>query len=121
MSNFKYEAPKLTKYGKVANLIEAGSVAIITADVTGDGVPDTLFDTNGDGIGDVIVGGANGGVTPVTQVQGGVDYGLLDADGDGLGGIYFYIGVGVFARSNVYDGVSSELGVDDGWDDPARD
>ena len=115
MSNLKYEAPKLTKYGKVADLIEAGSV-IATGDVTGDGIDDTLFRYAGGGY--VVIGGANGGRTPVTKIRVDGNYTDFDADGDGRGGINSLFGD---LRPNLGGSGILETAADDGWDDPARD
>ena len=88
MSKFKYEPPTLTRYGKPSEFIEAGSVILASGDVTGDGVIDDLFDTNNDGVGDVVVGGANGGQTPVTFVGTFFGLDIYDGpDGDALGGL----------------------------------
>ena len=125
MPEIKYEAPKLTRYGKPSEFIEAGSVAIATGDVTGDNEADTLFDTDGDGLGNFVVGGASGGITPVTSqilMTSGSPPGY-DADGDGLAGIADF-GGNLFAipQSAIGSGNTDlESASDDGWDDPARD
>ena len=112
---FKYAAPKLTKYGKITEFIQAGSTALATGDVTGDGVPDTLFDTDGNGTGDLIVGGANGGQTPVTEF--GNQY---DADGDGLTAIRVDRG-DLIPSTFQLPSFGFETAANDGWNDPARD
>ncbi|MEM9273919.1 MAG: hypothetical protein AAGA80_13265 [Cyanobacteria bacterium P01_F01_bin.143] len=111
MTKLKYEAPTLTKYGKVTDFIEAGSISIATGDVTGDGVADEL---RGDGANFAVIGGGNGGVTPVTPATNN----YYDADGDGLGGIFFYGGT-LYEADNSYG--YGETAAEDGWDDPARD
>ena len=126
MPEIKYEAPKLTKYGKLNEFIQAGSV-LNTGDVTGDGVPDTLFDTDGDGIGDVLVGGANGGRTNVSLVN--IPFGPFinipgyDADGDGLAGFFDAGSFGGSLTTNLagVDTSNIESPEDDGLNDPARD
>ena len=144
----EYVAPKLTKYGKIANIIQAGSVvALQSGDVTGDGTADQAFDTNGDGKADRIVGGANGGVTPVTFLgnaapnSGSFDF--YDSDGDGaadfvigpftqptqsLGRITainsYYISLSngrIYTLSVVNAPISVETSYQGGWDEPARD
>jgi|GEM_PF-6766569 len=121
MSKSKYEAPKLTRYGKPSEFIEAGSVAIATGDVTSDGIPDTLFDTDGDGLGDVLVGGATGNQTPVTFANNIVlgNAGYDGPDDDTVPGIFVS---GNSLGRLFFDSLpTSESSDNDGWNDPARD
>ena len=117
---FEYTAPKLTKYGKITEFIQAGSAVIATGDVTGDGVSDTLFDTNGDGDGDLVVGGASGGQTPVTRIEReGARANFYDGDGDGEPGIGEIDGNLEAFRGNR--GGLAEPARSDGWSNSDRD
>ena len=123
MSKFKYEAPILTRYGKPNDFLETGSVIIASDDVTGDGVSDDLYDTNNDGIGDVVRGGANGGLTPVTFI-GNVAAGNPAYDGpdpDALAGIAVTGGNNLVPILFTGGNPALETSDDDGWNDPARD
>jgi len=143
----KYQAPKLTKYGKVQDFIQVGSIA--TGDVTGDMVDDTAVDNTGDSRADFIAGGDSGNQTPVTFITneslGGQSFDFYDSDGDGradvaigdLNGtptlqnitqvLTYYVTLSDSGLFGNADGVTFSVTADlegsnyAGWNDPARD